>query len=279
MGRTTIAALEQGLWRDGALTLEAELRAVTGDDELASAELPAQACMAERATVLLSRTITRLDDLPGGSRDVARSLSVGDRERLLLELHALSYGPVLDVVGACRRAECGEQFEISMSVRDLIRRPEIAAAAEHVAPLGGEGGRIRFRLPTGADQEESAVLARRDLEQASRLLLDRCVIAVEEGAAPDAIALRELLAERLSALDPQAETIVEVACPACAETSSVLVDAGALIFGRMASARRLMSEVDRIARAYHWSEAEILALPVDRRRAYLGIIADMETAP
>jgi hypothetical protein len=32
-----------------------------------------------------------------------------------------------------------------------------------------------------------------------------------------------------------------------------------------------MAEVDTIARAYGWTEAEILALPADRRRRYLAL--------
>jgi hypothetical protein len=37
-------------------------------------------------------------------------------------------------------------------------------------------------------------------------------------------------------------------------------------------ARRLMAEVAVLARAYHWSEGDILALPPGRRRFYLEAV-------
>jgi hypothetical protein len=38
-------------------------------------------------------------------------------------------------------------------------------------------------------------------------------------------------------------------------------------------ARRLLREVDALARVYGWSEAAILALPATRRQAYLEIVS------
>ena len=38
------------------------------------------------------------------------------------------------------------------------------------------------------------------------------------------------------------------------------------------AARRILREVDSIARVYHWSEGEILALPRERRQYYLSRI-------
>jgi uncharacterized tellurite resistance protein B-like protein len=279
MGRITIAALEHGLSRGDTPALDAHLRAITGEDELALAELPSEACLAERATALLARTMVQLGDLPGGSSELARTLTVGDRERLLLTLHAASYDPEPEFVVTCSGTGCGEQLEIAVPLHDLMRRPERSAAPEYVARISDDAGNIRFRLPTGADQEEAALMARADPERAGDLLFERCVIAVEDGAAPDRATLRALLAERMPVLDPQAETILDVACPSCGAETSTLIDAASLIFQHMASGRRLLSEIDRIARVYHWSEAEILAMPVARRRAYLDLIAEMETAP
>lgn len=41
-------------------------------------------------------------------------------------------------------------------------------------------------------------------------------------------------------------------------------------------ASRLLREVHALARAYHWSERELLALPLPRRTAYLQLLAEDE---
>jgi hypothetical protein len=268
MAKTAIAALVHGVRRDGILLREAELREVTGDDELALAELAAPS-MAARTTELLARTLERIGTGPRASREEARALSIGDRERLLLELYALNFGPAPDLSATCSNRACGELLEFPVSLPELIQPPDVGASLVHEEWLDGED--IRFRLPTGADQEEVAELAMIDPEAAARVLLGRCLIEapqVEEGR------LRALMAERLAALDPQAETTLEAECPACGAPTRVLIDAASLVFARMAGTRRLMAEVDRIARAYHWSERDILALPAGRRRAYLALIDD-----
>ena len=98
MAKTAIAALRNGVRRTGATEREVELRAVTGEDELALAELAMPISMAARTTELLARTLERIGAGRGASREEARALSVGDRERLLLELYVLSFGPRIEVL-------------------------------------------------------------------------------------------------------------------------------------------------------------------------------------
>lgn len=275
MARTASVELEQGVAGSRARGRRAELRAVTGDDELALAEFEASGarvhCMAARSTELLLRTVASLDDRPGAGRDDIRSLSIGDRERLLLALFALSFGPTPELSAVCGR--CSERLELPVDVTDLIVPPSSGACLEHAEDVGGT--QVRFRLPTGKDQEAVADLALADPEAAALLLLQRCLI---DASGVDAGLLRKWMADRLVALDPQAETIVEADCPACGAPARVLVDAGPLLFAQVASMRRLMAEVDRIARVYHWSESAILALPAARRRQYLELIDAAEPA-
>ena len=79
----------------------------------------------------------------------------------------------------------------------------------------------------------------------------------------------------LAELDPQAEITIDAVCPSCDEPVNALVDAAGILFAELTRGdERLLREVDAIARAYHWSEAEILGLDVHRRRRYLELIAD-----
>ena len=60
------------------------------------------------------------------------------------------------------------------------------------------------------------------------------------------------------------------ACPTCGAVSQPVLDPAALVWREFAAlARRLEDEVHVLARAYGWSEPEILALSEQRRRRYV----------
>ncbi len=70
--------------------------------------------------------------------------------------------------------------------------------------------------------------------------------------------------------DPQAEILLDVACPACGHAWQTLLDIVDFVWREVsAGATRLLEEVHTLARAYHWREADILALSSRRRQAYL----------
>jgi hypothetical protein len=51
------------------------------------------------------------------------------------------------------------------------------------------------------------------------------------------------------------------------------VDVAALTLARLAAVqRRTIEEVHVLARRYHWSEAEVLAVPPRRRARYLALL-------
>jgi len=52
-------------------------------------------------------------------------------------------------------------------------------------------------------------------------------------------------------------------------------DTTAFFFSEMKiNGGQLLREIHSLAFYYHWSEAEIMGLPRDRRRAYLGLLRD-----
>jgi hypothetical protein len=272
--------LPGGFWLDGVHHRDALLRPLTGEDEAflaeASALLPAR-----RTTLLLARCLTRLGPLDAATDDAVRSLTVGDREALLLHLRRLALGDRLQCVLRCPEAGCGEPMDLDLDVRDLLSAPYGNAAPLHDAEIEGEGTvwRIRFRLPTGADQEEAAPLARTDPAAAAELILARCIETAErEDGGPVAslsAEVAERLGERMSELDPQAELTLSLSCPTCGRDFTAVLDAGSFVFDELAgSAPSIYREVHRLAFYYHWSEAEILRLTGSKRRLYLDLLAE-----
>ena len=175
------------------------------------------------------------------------ALPIGERDALLLELHA---GETLDATAAC--PACGERAEFSVDVRSLV-----AGAA------GARPG--AWRPPDSTDV--AAAAATGDAESAERVLLERCAGSAE--LSPEE---RAAVAAAMAEADPLAEVLVDVSCPACGEDFVADLDIGAFVWADVRSrAQRLLLEVDALARAYGWTEAEVLALGERRRGAYLQL--------
>jgi hypothetical protein len=124
------------------------------------------------------------------------------------------------------------------------------------------------------------VAASGDVDAAERALLDRCVSWVrgrDEEASESELppSLREALARAIAEADPLAEVLVDVSCPACGASFVTDLDLGAFVSAELrAEAQRLLHEVDALARAYGWTEPEVLALGDARRAAYLELVRE-----
>ncbi len=302
-----VVSLVEGLWHDGVRHTTAEVRALTGADEMLVTELGYTATPAEAATAVIAAATSRIGALHSPSLDDVRALVIGDRERLLLALYQLNIGSHIEAVAWCREESCNTAMELDLAIEDLIGSNPIGPAvpgnemeqsADTSIPAYDSEARtsepvrriaiatdagpwcVQCRLPNGADQEAAARMARSDPDAAADLILKRCVAGVT-GVDGEAIPLVEAsltalhvpIAEAFLALDPLAEITLAMRCPACGAEITALFDAATFLLPRLARGDGILTEVHRLARAYHWSEAEILALPTARRRHYLGLLA------
>lgn len=160
-------------------------------------------------------------------------------------------GSHLDGLATC--ASCGERVEFALDGSDLPAPDGAAATAE--VPGG--------RLPTPADLLRAA--AGPDPGEALR----RSILH-DPAATGAALAVVE---DALATADPWAELLLDLTCPACGTGFRADLDLGAFVAAEVeAYAVRLLHEVDVLAWAYGWGEAEILALSAARRAAYLGLV-------
>ena len=109
----------------------------------------------------------------------------------------------------------------------------------------------------------------------SRDLLGQCVLEVNSpdgspaalGELPEALA--DAAVGALAESDPGAQTALRVRCPCGSEWVDEL-DIRDVVWNDLTNwVGRTLAEVHQLARAYGWSEAEILALSGWRRRWYL----------
>lgn len=262
--------LPGGRWLDGSRVTEAWIRPIVGADEAFLLDELGRTPGPALATKMLARCVTKCGPEPADEQ-VLRSLTVGDREALLWHLRRVSIGDRLDATVDCRA--CGQKASVDISVADLLREPYRDWTPSFVESIAGH--RVEFRLPVGEDQERLAASPTPGIEPAIEELVTACVKVVDgESASPEARrAISEELSQRLEALDPQAETLLETTCPACGTTVTALLDAVGFLSGEISRrSRHLFAEVHTLASVYHWSEREILAMTADRRRIYLDLI-------
>lgn len=243
------------------------MRPLQTQDMLTVWERGAGAHPVDRALALLACA------LPESRRDELANLSVGRRDRLLFGLRRATFGEILPMRTQCPR--CGEQLEFDLPCADLCTEPgrEDTGSLEVCA----EGYRLRVRLPDSFDL--AAIARETSVDAARRTLLERCVLAARSDGRPVAAgdlpeALVSAAATALAEADSCAEVLIDLACPACAHAWQGELDIASFLWAEIdARAQRLLLGVHRLASAYGWTEAEILALIPARRELYLQMVA------
>ncbi len=222
----------------------------------------------------LDRALTLLAAAcPERSREELASLSIGARDTLLLEIREQAFGSQLDGFASC--PQCNEQLEFSMDITDL-GGPFVSPSAESFMEWEMDGYQVAFRLPNSIDL--AAVAHKEDSSQARWGMLARCLTSVYQG--PSKIAVDELPEAVLTAIedkmvesDPLADIDLDLQCPGCAYGWSIGMDIESFLWTEIqAQAKRLMGEVHVLARAYGWSEKDILSMSAPRRQRYLEMV-------
>jgi hypothetical protein len=216
--------------------------------------------------------------LPGWSAAELAALPLGFRDALLLEFHGATFGPRLDSLAVCPR--CNVQVEFSVGLDDLPPRPSAEDMAKLPVPLTllTQGVSIEYRLPDSVDLD--AIAAAPDLQAAAATLTRRCILSVSPAAdttGPEARDISQLPGElvdelegEMARLQPWADIEVELSCPSCGAGWQPAIDVGAFVWAEIESeGRRLLREVDTLARTYGWSEGDILDMTAVRRQRYL----------
>jgi hypothetical protein len=206
--------------------------------------------------------------------------SLGARNAALLNLRARLFGAAQALRCDCPRCAVAVEFGVNCEVlsRALLPRDD----ATQAQLLQTHGHRIEFRVPDVADLREACRVNEdfSDEEQATfaDILLQRCVIRCERDdgspCSPQALPapVAEALSCRMEELEPGASVSFDVVCPECGEAWTAPMNVADVVWRELqARAERLLLDVDALARAYGWSEPQVLALSPTRRAAYLQL--------
>lgn len=206
--------------------------------------------------------------LPETDRGRLAAMSIGRRNGYLMQVREAGFGAGVSGVAEC--PGCGGLLEWAL---DDVR--SVGGGADEGGPhrLSLEEYELLYRLPDSTDL--AAVVLDGDVGGGRSALLQRCVLEaqrdgawIEPASLPEAVVLK--LAAEMDARDSQAETLLDFECPACGLRWQDLFDVLEFLWAEIqVRARRLLNEVHDLARAYGWSEADILEMSPVRRRFYL----------
>lgn len=217
----------------------------------------------------LQRAVTLLAlACPQKSVDEWARVSIGERDRQLVQLRQELFGSKFEAIATCPK--CGEGLELTFGTQDLLSQVTETSTDSESPRLKSGGYEVDYRLPTTAD-----LLAVADKPtQARELLLERCVDAQKDGVAVSASALPgavvKLLGQKMADADPQAEVQIVLDCPACSHHWPTVFDIFSYLWGEIEDwAQRILHDVHSLASIYGWSERDILSMSATRRRLYL----------
>lgn len=197
---------------------------------------------------------------------------VGRRDECLLDLHDMLFGEALDTVTRC--PQCAEMLESSFRTPDI--RSRATPASRPMLQFEAHDCCIGYRLPSSADL--LAIGTVDDAATASRELLRRCVVHASIAGEPlDASRLpATLVAElcvQMAREDPSADIRISLTCPACRHAWDACFDIVPYLWSALDDwAQRVLADVHLLARAYGWSERDILCLSPARRHHYLELV-------
>lgn len=209
-------------------------------------------------------------------------VTVTDLDAFIVFLRRMHIGDRLRADVTCGAKNCGQRFDIEFGLGEFLHHHAPSHASRfsrgwsvqpgqeqgwyRLAQLGTGGeiavGSINFRLPTPNDQ-----LAVYGLPDAEGELARRCLQPANAPAA-----LRRRAEAIMEAMAPCLSCEIQAVCPECKMGMSLYFEPRRFCLRELRErAASIYADVDVLARRYHWSEDQILALPRARRVAYVEL--------
>jgi len=225
----------------------------------------------ERA-LLLARAAVGWRD--GRARDDPTVLPLGQRDRLILDLHAALFGTRVEAQDSC--PQCGQLVTFTLTVDAL---DDVLPTVSRPVRVELDGYTVTCRLLTGGDLLAATAPGAADAHGREALLASAVLTAEREGAPVAPFDLPapvvDAVVGALAQADPFAELWLHLLCEVCDHAWDAVLDLAHFVWCEVRDwGRRLVRDVHMLARAYGWREGDVLALPNARREAYLRLVLD-----
>lgn len=259
--------LPGGLSRNGCIERRASFYPLTGRIEQTLIQTGMIRDRPGYVTTVLSSVLDSIGDQPADAAQIS-NLCVGDRQFLMLRLAAMLDGEQMWLKVIC--GQCDSQFDVELRRCNLPIKN--AGEGFPLVSLHIQDWQIEARVPTGEDQEGIGKLS--EVEAMSQLLRN-CIRSVNSGP-PEEVFIDNLsesdveaIDEALDAISPAVCNQLLVTCPECGREQQASLDH----YAQAGLNEHLFyDEIHTLASHYHWSEADILDLPQQKRHRYLDLI-------
>lgn len=197
-------------------------------------------------------------------------LSIGDRDAILLQLREWTFGSKLNNMTKC--PHCNEVVEWQSNTNELYFQSIPSDLSIRTFEVEKDLFHIRFRLPDSFDMLNA--ISNKD---GGKTVLETCILEVNNGECTtndlDEAALMAVN-ERMAKEDPQANISINLNCPSCSNQWKAVFDIVSFFWLEINNwAKRMLHEVYLLARAFGWSEKDILAMSPYRRQLYIQMIS------
>ena len=196
-------------------------------------------------------------------------LPITDIDVLLIRLRQWLIGDFVRADVYCPSEACGAAADLNLRLSEYLSHhaPRPVRGVERSQQAGWYRAvdlGIEFRVPSGAD-----LLAFSDERASPDGIAKRCVRAEAISAAQ-----RRRLDRLMDAIAPCLYGELAASCSECGRAFGVYFDPQRFVLRElMGRAVACYEEIHLIASAYHWSEQEILRLPLARRARYAAFAA------
>lgn len=224
---------------------------------------------------LLQKTLNLLSlACPKMDADSMAKLSIGERDARLLLLREWMFGSRLTNMADC--PQCSERIEWETNIKEIRLQSLQQNQSSQEFSLEINEFSVRFRLPNSMDI--STVIANSAGQPDPAKLLGCCILdtrcngkACEIDDLPDKVV--QALSRRMEEEDPQADISMVLNCPNCSHKWAARFDIASYLWIEINQwAVRILQDVHKLARTYHWSEQDILNMNPVRRQLYLGMV-------
>jgi hypothetical protein len=244
---------------------QVRLRQLVGHDEKLIAEL-SNMPLHLRILGFLER-VANFEE--GETATLLRKLSIGDRVALMLHARRLELGDNLDCTISC--AKCGKGMSVMLSAAKLLDTSNLERSPTYDVEVSGYN--LRIKLLTALDQE-MLLNAKKEGEDLIQTLARSCIVSSDQPLPeklPDEVIMA--IGSKLEQIDPLSDTLLAISCPECGHKFSASFNVEDFVLRELGIGQGdIDSEVHWLALHYHWSENEILSLPLRRRRKYIALI-------
>jgi uncharacterized protein (UPF0212 family) len=201
--------------------------------------------------------------------DKLARMPVGLRDRQLLLLRDEIFGS--DMIAVINCPKCGESIETNFSTSDVYFDPDVDL--QEILSAQFHDYSVEFRLPNSQDLNVISDL--QYLKSAKKILIKRCILKIRQedveithDQLPDDI-LNAILG-LMDEADPFVNIHLNLICPMCNHEWQEQFDILSFFWNEIESwANHTLDEVHLLAKAYGWSESEILSIGARRRQLYL----------